>query len=125
MVVFFNYKSRSKYSNKKVTFNGIKFDSSGEMRRYAELKVLEKAGELRNLVTQPRFLLQDKFQYKGQVQRAIEYVADFKYDLKVDGEWVPYVEDFKGYKTDIYRLKKKLFIFKYGDSYEFIESSSK
>jgi hypothetical protein len=95
------------------------------MRRYAELKVLEKAGELRNLVTQPRFLLQDKFHYQGQVQRAIEYVADFKYDMKVDGKWVPYVEDFKGYKTDIYRLKKKLFIFKYGDSYEFIESSSK
>ena len=50
-----------------------------ESRRYKELKLLERAGEISNLKLQPRFLLQDSFKKNGKTYRKIEYVADFMY----------------------------------------------
>lgn len=111
---------RSKYKAKKVVIDGITFDSKKEAGRYQELKLLERAGAIKGLVLQPRFLLQDKFKYKGKTERKIEYIADFKYMDTKTGKVV--VEDVKGYKTDVYKLKRKLFLKKYGDKFEFIES---
>ncbi|EGT4056865.1 DUF1064 domain-containing protein [Clostridioides difficile] len=109
----------SKYNAKKTVVDGIEFDSIREADRYCELKLLEKAKEIRNLELQPRFLLQDKFKDKqGNTHKKIEYVADFMY---IDKCGKTIVEDVKGVLTDVYKLKKKLFLKIYDDQYEFKE----
>jgi len=100
---------KHKYNAKPIEFDGFKFDSKKEAKRYLELKMLERAGVISNLILQPKFLLQDSFKYKGKTQRAIFYIADFEY-IK-DGKRI--VEDVKGVKTEVYKLKKKLFLKKY------------
>lgn len=110
---------KSKYNAKKVTVDGIRFDSKREAKRYEELKELEAAGVISQLELQPRFELQEGFKYKGRAIRKIEYVADFKYLEMKQGLWV--VEDVKGMKTDVYKLKKKLFLYKYGNFFVFME----
>lgn len=109
----------SKYNAKKTVVDGIEFDSLREADRYCELKLLEKANEIRNLELQPRFLLQDKFVDKhGKTHRKIEYVADFLYIDKDDNA---IVEDVKGVLTDVYKLKKKMFLYLFDDRYDFRE----
>lgn len=109
----------SKYRAKKTVVDGIEFDSKREADRYCELKLLEKANEIRDLELQPRFLLQDKFVDKqGKTHRKIEYVADFMY---VDKDDKTVVEDVKGMMTDVYKLKKKLFLNLYDDEFDFRE----
>lgn len=111
--------SYSKYRAKKTVVDGIKFDSKREAERYCELKLLEKAKEIRNLELQPRFLLQDKFKDRnGKTHRKIEYVADFMY-IDKDGKKI--VEDVKGMMTDVYKLKKKLFLNLYDKEFDFRE----
>ncbi|PSJ32006.1 hypothetical protein UF10_04945 [Peptostreptococcus russellii] len=90
--------------------DGILFDSKKEAERYSELKMLERANLITNLELQPKFLLQEKFEYNGKVIRKIEYIADFKY---IDEKGNTVVEDVKGLKTDVYNIKKKLFLNKY------------
>lgn len=110
----------SKYKAKKTVVDGIPFASKKEAGRYQELKLLERAGVIKDLALQPRFLFQDKFKYKGKTERKIEYVADFKYLDTKTGRVV--VEDTKGYKPEVYKIKRKLFLKKYGEDFEFIES---
>lgn len=81
------------------------FDSIKESKRYKELKLLERAGEISNLELQPKFLLQDSFKKNGKAYRKIEYIADF-YIANV-GKII--VEDVKGLQTDVFKLKHKLF----------------
>lgn len=88
-----------KYHSKKTFVDGIRFDSKREAARYTELKLLEKAGELKELKLQVPFcLFVNNF-------KICTYKADFVYEA--DGKKV--VEDVKGFKTPVYRLKKKLF----------------
>ena len=101
----------SKYHAEKADVDGIKFDSVAESERYASLKLLERAGVIQNLKLQPHFLLQDGFIYQGHKERKIEYIADFQYER--DGKMI--VEDVKGMKTEVYKLKRKLFLYKYRD----------
>lgn len=109
----------SKYGNRKVTLDGIVFDSQAEAYRYQELRLLEDGGAIRALTCQPKFLLQDGFVHNGKRERAIYYIADFKYlDVDTD-EWV--IEDAKGARTEVYKLKRKLFLAKYGYMYRFEE----
>lgn len=106
-------KIKSKYKAKKTEIDGIVFDSRKEAKRYTELKLLERANEIKDLELQPSFLLQESFRKNNKTHRKIEYIADFKYfDIRKD-KWI--VEDVKGMKTDVYKLKKKLFEYKYGD----------
>ena len=98
---------QNKYHNKKVIVDNIKFDSKKEARRYNELKLLEKAGIIKNLQRQVKYELQPSFKYNGKTIRAINYIADFVYEK--DGELI--VEDVKGIKTDIYKLKKKMLLY--------------
>lgn len=100
----------SKYNNKKTEVDGIIFDSKKEAARYKELCLLKQAGEITRLILQPRFILQDKFKYHGKTEQKVEYVADFEY---TDRNGEKFVEDVKGYKTEIYKLKRKLFLKKY------------
>lgn len=109
----------SKYNASRVVIDGHRFDSQREARRYEELKALEAAGKISQLELQPRFELQAAFRYRGKAIRKIEYVADFRYLDYERGGLV--VEDVKGMKTDVYRLKKKLFLARYGDDVIFEE----
>lgn len=95
----------NKYRNKKVIVDDYIFDSIQESKRYKELKLLLRAGEISNLELQPRFLLQESFKKNGKTYRKIEYVADFKYTEK--GKTI--VEDVKGMQTDVFKIKHKLF----------------
>lgn len=100
----------TKYKAVKTTIDGITFDSKKEAERYVELKAMEKAGEITNLELQPKFKLQAKYRNgddKGI--REISYIADFQYEQ--DGKVI--VEDVKGVKTEVYKLKKKMFEFIY------------
>lgn len=109
---------KSKYGNKKTTYKGIKFDSKGECERYKELKLLENIGKIEELKTQVKFKLQPSYKIGNKTIRAITYVADFTYYSIKKKNGIEFrdfiVEDFKGYKTPVYRIKKKMFEYKYG-----------
>lgn len=103
----------SKYRNRKVEYDGHKFDSEFERDRYAELKLLERAGDISDLKLQPVFELIPPIKEGGKtVQRAVRYRADFSY-LR-NGELI--VEDTKSEAsvTSTYILKKKLMRFVHG-----------
>lgn len=109
----FNFYKKNKYGNKKTVIDGMEFDSIKEKNRYVELKYLKLAGKIMDLVLQPRYLLHDKFEKNGIKYRAITYIADFEYyDVK---EQKKVIEDVKSdaTKTDVYKIKKKLFEFKF------------
>ena len=108
----------SKYNARKTVIDNIKFDSKKEANRYCELKLLLKAREISHLELQPKFELAEGFRYQGKKYQAINYIADFKY-IEKDG--VEVVEDVKGFKTDVYNIKKKLFLLKHGERYDFRE----
>lgn len=102
----------NKYFNKKVLVDGIKFDSKKEAKRYNELKLLKRAGVIKELELQKIFELQPKYiNNKGEHIRSITYKADFFYYDKQKEQYI--VEDTKGFRTDIYKLKKKLFEYVY------------
>ena len=95
--------SRPKYGNKKVTVQGIKFDSKWESERYLYIKSLELAGRVRKLELQVRFALE----VNGQ--KICTYIADFRYEKEnANGDWETIVEDAKGVETPEFKLKKKL-----------------
>lgn len=91
---------RGKYNAKKVVVNGLRFDSQKEYNRWRQLVLLEQAGEIQGLRRQVPYVLIEKSRHG----RAIKYIADFCY--MEGGKEV--VEDAKGFKTDIYKLKKRL-----------------
>ena len=98
--------SYSKYHAKKETVDGITFASKHEAKRYRELKLLERAKAISDLQLQVTFPLVRKSEYG----REIKYIADFVY--YEDGKLV--VEDTKGFRTDVYKLKKRLMAELYG-----------
>ena len=101
----------SKYRSTKAMIDGIVFDSMKERKRYCELKLLEKAGKIKDLSLQHKFELQPSFKKNGTTFRKITYIADFVYfDLE---RMAIVVEDVKGFRTKEYMLKKKLFEFKF------------
>ena len=112
------YKTRSKYGARKITINGITFDSEKEGARYIALNEQLKAGKIKNLSLQPKFEIAKKFTHGGRTYRTRFYIADFMYEK--DGELV--VEDSKGYKTQVYSLKRHLFLSIHGERIRFIES---
>lgn len=99
----------NKYNNKKTQIDMYVFDSVAESKRYKELALLEKAGEIKDLKLQPKFLLQDGFRKNGKTYRKIEYIADFMYIE--NGKVI--IEDVKGMETEVFKLKRKIFEHKY------------
>lgn len=99
----------NKYHNKKTVLDGIKFDSTKEANRYAELTLMSKAGAISRLELQPRFELLPAFELRGKKYRKCEYVADFGYFE--DGVYI--IEDVKSAftkKNPLYQLKKKMLL---------------
>lgn len=108
----------SKYKNKKVEWQGIKFDSIKERDRYLYLKDMERLGQIEDLKLQVKYELIPSYEINGRKVRNVSYIADFTYykvhnkgDILVK-ELI--VEDCKGYRTEVYKLKKKIFEQKYG-----------
>jgi hypothetical protein len=102
--------NRTKYGSKKITVNGITFDSKLEARRYAFLAGLEAAGVIFELERQVSFVLVPGFRYEGKAIREMKYIADFRYK---DSSGRVVVEDAKGFKTPDYKLKAKFFLWQY------------
>ena len=103
-----------KYHNTKTVADGIKFDSKLEAERYAQLKMMECAGVIRDLELQPEYELIPSFRKNGKTWRRTVYKADFRYILAEDDSYI--IEDVKGSTaviTDVFRLKQKLFEYKY------------
>lgn len=98
-----------KYGNAKVTIDGRTFDSKAEAERYSQLRLLERAGVIRGLECQKVFELIPAYKKNGKTVRAVKYLADFVYWEKNK----IIVEDVKGCRTDVYKLKKKLFEWRY------------
>lgn len=101
----------NKYHNKKIIYDGIKFDSIKEKNRYIELKLLERAGLIKDLKLQYEFELQPAFALNNKKIRKISYIADFYYFDNKLNDYI--VEDTKGMRTEVYRIKKKMFLYKY------------
>lgn len=104
----------SKYYNHKVTVNGEKFDSQREHQRYVILKLMERAGKIKNLRRQVKFvLIPTQRDDSGKLlEKECSYIADFCYYDFALGQEV--VEDAKGMKTDVYKIKKKLMLYIHG-----------
>lgn len=105
--------SELKYRNKRITVDGITFDSQKEAVRYQELKLLERTGYIQNLQRQVPFVLIPKQERNGKlIERPVIYKADFVYTE--NGEEV--VEDVKSEatKTKEYIIKRKLLLWQYG-----------
>ena len=96
-----------KYHAKPTVVDGIRFASQKEARRYQELRLLEKAGEVVALEIQSAFILSAD----GLGGKIGEYRADFTYYDR-NGDRV--IEDVKGFKTPLYRWKKKHVEAQYG-----------
>lgn len=116
-----------KYNNKKITIDGIRFDSKKEAKRYQELKTLERAGHITDLKRQVKYVLipaqyepSDEVFVKGKekgkskkgrlIERECAYYADFVYSC--NGEII--VEDTKGIRTTEYVIKRKLMLYVHG-----------
>ena len=98
----------SKYHSRKVKVDGITFDSIHEARMWSELKLLERAGKIKDLRRQVKYqLVPAQRNSQGKHIRPVYYIADFVYK---DHSGVV-VADAKGFQTDIYKLKKKLMLY--------------
>lgn len=115
----------TKYNNRKITVDGITFDSRREANRYRELKLLERTGQIQGLELQKKYLLIpaqyesfERYGKKGQrlingrkcIERECVYIADFVY---TEGDRLV-VEDTKGMRTKEYIIKRKLMLERYG-----------
>lgn len=110
-------KGKSKYNNKKVSFDGYTFDSIREKNRYIELKDMLDRGIIQDLELQKRFdLYTPKLDLETKEVFGIEkdgwYVADFVYKINQFNQVV--VEDVKGYRTKEYKKKRKRMKIQYG-----------
>lgn len=113
-----------KYHAEPCVIGGMRFASKKEARRWAELYAMEQRGEISNLRTQVKFVLvptqrePDVIGPKGGImpgkvlEKEAAYIADFVYTEN----GVEIVEDSKGFRTDVYRLKRKLMRYFYGIS---------
>lgn len=100
------------YKDKKVTVDGIKFDSGEEALFYEELKQRKAKGLIKDFTCQPKFILQPAFKKNGVSHRAITYSADFEIEhLSGKLETI----DIKGFETAMFKLKMKLFEYTHPD----------
>jgi hypothetical protein len=112
-------RSKGRYGNvRKPVHDGIRFDSKREFLRYMDLKILERAGEIRDLKVHPRYpitiagieirVFSKRYHKTG---KHLTYEADFSYERKSGESWDPVIEDVKmasGHRTEVYKIKKAL-----------------
>lgn len=106
-------KKPSKYGNNRVQVDGHWFDSQAEADHYGDLKYMERAGEISDIELQPVFPLI----VNGVI--VAQYRADFRF---VDAAGVVHVQDVKGVRTPVYKLKAKMVTAIYGIEIEEVEA---
>lgn len=106
---------KSKYNNRKTEVDGITFDSKKEAEYYCQLKLLKRAGEIKDFGMQQRYELLPTFKKNGVTHRSITYIADFVITNNDGTTEIIDIKAAKNFKTDVYRIKKKLFEHKYPD----------
>lgn len=99
-----------KYRNRKTELDGITFDSLREAKRWRELCLLQRAGQITELQRQVPFELAPSVRINGRKRPPLRYIADFVYQER--GE--PVVEDTKGVITEGYRIKRHLMLATHG-----------
>lgn len=103
---------RPKYGNRKVTIDGITFDSKREADRYLVLKQRQAEGAISHLELQPKFFLYGRnsqvlIRSKGYPNgRKAFWRADFAYFCSERDKRI--VEDAKGVRTQVYILKRAI-----------------
>ena len=118
--------TRTKYGSKKITVDGETFDAKKELRRWQTLRIMEDVGMITDLRRQVKYILipaqrePDHMDYsksargrkvKGKLlEHEVAYYADFVYQQ--NGETI--VEDAKGVRTEVFKLKKKLMLWVHG-----------
>lgn len=107
--MYYGNGKKPKYNNKKVEHNGIKFDSKKELKFYLQLLERERNGEVSNIRLQVPFTLQPSFKFNGKTIRAITYKADFVYYDNTDNK--EHIVDTKGFRTEVYKIKKKIMLY--------------
>lgn len=95
-------------NTKRKLVNGIEFDSTREARRYQDLALMQTAGQIRDLRRQVPYPIYIKGIF------ICDWRADFVYEQAEPDRWIRIVEDSKGWKTDVYKLKKKMIEAEYG-----------
>ncbi len=98
-------------NTKRKTIDGREFRSALEADAYQLLKVWQRAGHISDLELQPRFLLQASFQRHLVTIRGMHYTADFRFVR--DGRTV--IVEAKGFRTQAFNLRRKLFLRKFPD----------
>lgn len=101
---------KSRYTTYKPLINDIKFDSLMEARYYLKLLKDKKNGIIKSFEMQKTYPLQPKFKKNGKIFQAIDYVSDF---FVIVNDEVKYVVDIKGKETVEFRIKHKMFEYKY------------
>lgn len=101
---------KSKYKSIKSEMDGHVFDSLKEKQYYVVLLVSKRAGEISNFELQPSFVLQEGFRKNGKKYRPITYKADFKV---FNNDGTIEIIDVKGFETEVFKIKMKLFEYKY------------
>jgi len=102
----------SKKAKEKRTLNGHTFSSDLEYKFYVYLLSQQEQGIAKDIKLQPKFLLQEKYEKYGKTILPIYYVADFLVEY-TDGNIV--IFDTKGMSTPDFKLKRKMFDYKYPD----------
>lgn len=109
-------KKEPKYGNVKTEIDGWEFDSEAEAQRYKELKLIQLSGQIEDLTCHPTYELHPAFRdRRGVKHRAIIYEADFRYTELRGNLQLDVVEDVKGMRTKEFRIKEKMFRFRYPD----------
>lgn len=112
----------SKYKNKKVVVDGVKFDSKHEAEYYLYLKRLKEEGRIKDFGLQHKFELQPSFKKYGKTHRAITYTVDFAiYHNNGDVEYV----DVKGMETQQGIMRKKMFDYLFDEKLTWVQRSIK
>jgi hypothetical protein len=99
-------KNKPKYHNNKVIVDGIYFDSQLEADKYSDLKLQLKMGTISGFCRQTEFILQEGF----GLTKPITYLADF---IVFNSDGTFEIIDTKGFYTEIFKIKHKLFMAKF------------
>lgn len=107
---------RSKYGARKTEFDWIMFDSQLELSFYKKLK----ENNIVILERQTKFVLQESFHIGKELIREIAYKADFL----IEWCWRKIYIDSKGMEVPEFKIKHKMWLFKYGNTHELIVTGS-
>jgi hypothetical protein len=95
--------------------DGNRFDSLAEMHRWKELQLEQRAGRITDLARQQSFLLVPTLRRPGErTEPALRLTVDFTYR---EGDRLV-AEEFKGFEDTSWRIRRRLFLWLYGDSIE-------